>query len=74
MPKDDGTRTSLQSVGDGDGMAERLVGSTPGPLLASIICGRSDAAGICCCLAVMLTPPTTTVQMKTGGSERTYPL
>ncbi len=69
MPQDDGTGTSLRSSGDGDGTAERLVGSPPGLSLADIIHGRRDAARKRCRLAAMSTPPTTTVQMKTGGSE-----
>jgi hypothetical protein len=44
MHKDDGTRTSLQLSGDGDGTAEGLVSSPPGQLLADIICKGRDAA------------------------------
>jgi hypothetical protein len=69
MPKDDGTRISSRSGGDGNSTAERLVGPPPGPLLANIIRGRRDAAQKCCHLAAMLMPPTTTVRMKMGGSE-----
>ncbi len=69
MPKNNGTGTSSQSGGNGDGTAERLIGSPPGPSLADIIGGRRDAAQKCCHLAAMLMPPTTTVQMKTGGSK-----
>jgi hypothetical protein len=69
MPKDDGNGTSSRSVGNGDGMAERLVGSLPCPSLADIIHGRRDAARKCCFLTAMLTPTRTTVQMKMGGSE-----
>jgi hypothetical protein len=69
MPKDDRTGTSSRSGGDGDGTAERLVGSTPGQSLADIIRGRRDAARKCFRLAAMSTPLTTTVRMKTGGSE-----
>jgi hypothetical protein len=69
MPKDDGNGTSLRSGGDGDGTAERLVGSLSCPLLADIIRGRRDAAWKRCFLAAMLTPTRTTVRMKTGGSE-----
>ena len=69
MPKDDGNGTSSQSGGDGDGTAERLVGSLPCPLLADIIHGRRDAARKRCFLAAMLTPTRMTVRMKTGGSE-----
>ncbi len=69
MPKDDGNGTSSQSGGNGDGMAERLVGSVPCLLLADIIRGRRDAARKRCFLAAMLTPTRTMVQMKTGGSE-----
>ena len=61
MPKDDGTGTSLRSGGNGDGMAERLVGSPSGPLLADIIRGRRDAAWKHCHLAAMSMPTTTTV-------------
>jgi hypothetical protein len=69
MLKDDGTGISLQLGGNGDGAAERLVGSHPGPLLANIICGRRDAARKPCGFAAMSTPTTTTVQMKPGGSK-----
>jgi hypothetical protein len=69
MPKDNGTRTSLQSGGDGDGTAERLVGSPPGLLLADIIQGRRDAAWKRCHLAAMLMLTTTMMQMKMGGSR-----
>ncbi len=69
MPKDDGNGTSSRSGGNGDGTAERLVGSLPCPSLANIIRGRRDAAQKCCFLAAMSTLMRTTVQMKTGGSE-----
>ncbi len=69
MPKDDGNGTSLQSGGNGDDTAERLVGSLPCPSLADIIRGRRDAARKRCFLAAMSTPTRTTVRMKMGGSE-----
>ncbi len=69
MPKDNRNGTSSQLGGNGNGTAERLVGSLPCPLLADIIRGRRDAARKRCFLAAMLTPMRTTVQMKTGSSE-----
>ncbi len=69
MPNDDGNGTSSRSGGDGDGTAERLVGSLPCPLLADIIRGRRDAARKRCFLTAMSTPTRTTVGMKTGGSK-----
>ncbi len=69
MPKDDGNGTSSRSGGDGDGTAERLVGSLPCPLLADIIRWRRDVARKRCFLAAMSTPMRTMVRMKTGGSE-----
>jgi hypothetical protein len=73
-PKDDGTGSLSQSGGNGDGDAERLVGSPPPMLLlADIFRGRREAAWKRCCLAAMSTM-TMMVQMMTGGSKRTYPL
>ena len=69
MPKDDGNGTSSRLGGDGDGTAERLVGSLPCPSLADIIRWRRDAAQKRCFLAAMSTPTRTTVRMKTGGSK-----